>query len=64
MRRLGLNGTMVGDSGFIRGATPRLDPAFNDLKKQYMYLLPPPGRVASLGIQPSDPTCQDSQQTV
>lgn len=62
VRRLGLNGTMVGDPGFIRGAMSRLDPAFNDLKQQ--YLLPPPGRDASLGILPSDSICRDSQQTV
>ncbi|ORY64995.1 uncharacterized protein BCR38DRAFT_431590 [Pseudomassariella vexata] len=38
----------------------RLDPAFNDLKQQ--YLLPPPGRDANLGILASDPICRDSQQ--
>ncbi|ORY57485.1 uncharacterized protein BCR38DRAFT_501857 [Pseudomassariella vexata] len=62
VRRLGLNRTMIGDPGFIRGAMFRLDPVFNDLKQQ--YLLPPPGRDASLGILPSDPICRDSQQTV
>lgn len=59
---LDLNETMVGDSGFIRGAMSRPDPAFNDLKQQHMYLLPPPGSDASLGILPSDPS-RDSQQT-
>ena len=61
LRRLGLNGTMIGDVGYMRGAIPRLDPAFNDLKQQ--HLLPPPGRNASLGILPSDPICRDTQQT-
>ncbi|KAI1463203.1 uncharacterized protein F4812DRAFT_447449 [Daldinia caldariorum] len=62
LRRLDLNGTMVGDVGFMRGAMSRLDPAFNDLKQQ--YLLPPPGRDENLGILPSDLICRDTQQAV
>lgn len=61
LRRLDLNGTMSGEVGFIRGAMSRLDPAFNDLKLQ--YLLPPPGRDERLGILPSDLICRDTQQT-
>ncbi|KAK7924667.1 hypothetical protein PG985_006721 [Apiospora marii] len=61
LRRLGLNGTMIGEPGYMRGAIPRLDPAFDDLKQQ--HLLPPAGRDASLGILPSDPICRDTQQT-
>jgi hypothetical protein len=59
-RRLALNGTMIGDVGFMRGAMSRLDPEFDDLQQQ--YLLPPPGREASLGILPSDPICKITQQ--
>ncbi|KAI1644353.1 uncharacterized protein F4817DRAFT_360789 [Daldinia loculata] len=62
LRLLDLNGTMVGNEGFIRGAMSRYDATFNDLKQQ--YLLPPPGRDESLGILPSDPICRDTQQTV
>ncbi|KAK6860853.1 hypothetical protein PG995_004489 [Apiospora arundinis] len=61
LRCLGSNRTMIGDVGYMRGAIPRLDPAFDDLKQQ--HLLPPPGRNASLGILPSDPICRDTQQT-
>ncbi|ORY70391.1 uncharacterized protein BCR38DRAFT_503841 [Pseudomassariella vexata] len=60
LRPISLNRTMIGDVGFMRGAVSRLDPAFSDLKQQ--YLLPPPGRNASLGILPSDPICRDTQQ--
>ncbi|KAI0173166.1 hypothetical protein GGR52DRAFT_579936 [Hypoxylon sp. FL1284] len=61
LRRLDLNGTMVGDVGFIRGDISRSDPAFTDGRLQ--YLLPPSGRDATQGILPSDPICRDTQQT-
>lgn len=38
VRRVALNGTMVEDPGYIRGAVSRLDPAFNDLKMQHLLL--------------------------
>ncbi|KAI1489440.1 hypothetical protein F5X96DRAFT_683965 [Biscogniauxia mediterranea] len=62
LRRLSLNGTMIGDVGYMRGAMSRLDASFSDLGQQ--YLLPPPGREASLGVLPSDRICRDTQQTV
>jgi hypothetical protein len=62
LRRLALNGTMIRDAGYNRDTISRLDPAFSDLRQQ--YLLPPSGRDADLGILPSDPICRPSQQTV
>lgn len=60
LRRLDLNGTMVGDPGYVRGFVSRLDPTFNDLRMQHH--LPPNGRDAELGILPSDRICRDSQR--
>lgn len=60
LRCLHSNGTMFGNAGFMRNAISRLDPAFNDLRQQ--YLLPPPGRDANLGILPDDLICKDTQQ--
>ncbi|ROT37120.1 hypothetical protein SODALDRAFT_334194 [Sodiomyces alkalinus F11] len=60
LRRLGLNGTMVGDPGYVRGFVSRLDPTFDDLRMQHH--LPPNGRDAQLGILPTDRICRDSQR--
>jgi hypothetical protein len=61
LRRLALNGTMIGDAGYNRDAISRLEPAFKDL--QQLYLFSPPGLGANLDILPSDPICQLSPQT-
>ncbi|KAH6705760.1 hypothetical protein EV126DRAFT_516664 [Verticillium dahliae] len=62
LRRLDLNGTMVGDPGYIRGFVSRLDTTFNDLRMQHH--LPPNGRVAEQGILPTDRICRDSQRAM
>lgn len=62
LRRLDLNGMMVGDPGYIRGARSRLDPGFTD--SQLMYMLPPNGRAAAQGILPTDYICKDTQRVL
>jgi len=61
LRQLSLNGTMIGDPGFIRGFVDRDDPTFNDL--QIQHHLPPNGRNSEPPILPSDFICRDSQRT-
>lgn len=59
LRVLNTEGTMAGQAGHIRGAVPRLAPAFTDLNMQ--YLLPPNGRSSSSKIYSSDLMCKTSQ---
>lgn len=33
---IGINGTMIGEPGYIRGAVSRLHPIFNDFKMQHL----------------------------
>ncbi|KAH6884967.1 hypothetical protein B0T10DRAFT_493041 [Thelonectria olida] len=56
LRRVGLNGTMVGEPGYIRGAVSRLNPVFNDLQMQ--NLLPSNGQESSFQ---SDRICKETQ---
>jgi hypothetical protein len=58
LRILDVNGTMIGREGYMRGALSRLNPAFNDLRQQ--YLLPPIGRDPNVGILPNDTICNTS----
>jgi hypothetical protein len=62
LRVLGLNGSMIGDPGYIRGFVSRSDPDFNDHRMQYH--LPPNERTSGAGILPSDHICRESQRAV
>lgn len=52
---IGIDGTMIGDPGYIRGAVSRLDPIFNDFKMQHLLPTSPEGLL-------TDKICKDTQR--